>query len=283
VRDLPRLGIEVDWVDCDDLDAWEHALRRRTRVAYSECLSNPQLKLLDVPALADLARRAGATLVVDNTFASPYMVTPIALGADVVVHSATKFLNGHSDVIAGCVAGRAQVVDEVLRRIITFGTCLDPHAAYLVWRGLQTFGVRLARQSASALTIARALEDSPDVVRVHHPGLASYPWRATAKRVLDPERTGGMVTFVVRGGDERAALFMRRLQVALEATSLGGVETLVSAPFNSSHFSLSPTERAAAGIEPGMVRLSVGLEDADALVEDLRTALEATRPPEEGA
>ncbi|HEX2235758.1 MAG TPA: aminotransferase class I/II-fold pyridoxal phosphate-dependent enzyme [Actinomycetota bacterium] len=283
VRDLPRMGIEIDWVDSDDLDAWAAALRRPARVAYAECLSNPQLKLLDVPEVAALARRAGAAFVVDNTFASPYMVTPLSLGADIVVHSATKFLNGHSDVIAGCVAGRADVVEDVLRRVITFGTSLDPHAAYLVWRGLQTFEVRLARQSASATRIARALEDSADIVRVHYPGLASYPWRATAKRMLDPERTGGMVTFVVRGGDERAARFMRRLEVALEATSLGGVETLVSAPFNSSHFSLSPQERSAAGIDPGMVRLSVGLEDADALIADLRTALEETRTHEDDA
>jgi cystathionine beta-lyase/cystathionine gamma-synthase len=278
-RDLPRLSIEVVWVEADDVDAWEEALRAGpTRVAYAECISNPQLALLDVPRVAALARRAGALLVVDNTFASPFMINPIRHGADVVIHSVTKFLNGHSDVIAGCVASRAEIVDEVRRRIVTFGTCLDPHSAFLVWRGLQTFGVRLARQTATASRIARFLESSPDVSSVHYPGLESYRWRAVAEQLLDPDRTGGMVTFVVRGGDRRALSFMRRLEVALEATSLGGVETLVSAPFNSSHFSLSAEERAAAGIDPGMVRLSVGLEEPDALIDDLRAALKETRP-----
>jgi cystathionine beta-lyase/cystathionine gamma-synthase len=276
-RDLPRLGIEVDWVDSDDLESWDEALGARpARVAYAETLSNPQLKLLDVPGVSALAHRAGATFVVDNTFATPFMVTPLGHGADVVIHSATKFLNGHSDVIAGCAASSEEVVRGVQRRIITFGTCLDPHAAFLVWRGLQTFGVRLARQTATARRIAGWLEDSGEVLSVHYPGLPSYPWRKVAEGMLDPARTGAMVTFVVRGGDRRALRFMRRLGLALEATSLGGVETLVSAPFNSSHFSLTDEERVAAGIDAGMVRLSIGLEDPDALIRDLRTALEET-------
>jgi cystathionine beta-lyase/cystathionine gamma-synthase len=276
-RDLPPLGIDVEWVDVDSLAQWEDAAQRgRSQVFYAECLSNPQLKLLDIPAVAAIAHESGAVFVVDNTFSSPYMVNPLTLGADVAVHSATKFLNGHSDVIAGCVVANEDMVRDIQRRVITFGGCLDPHAAYLVWRGLQTFQVRLAQQSYNAHAIAQFLETRSDVKRVCYPGLRSYPWRALAQKILNPDRYGAMVTFIVDGGDERALAFMRRLRLAYEATSLGGVETLVSTPFNSSHFSLSDEERMACGIDPGMVRLSVGLDDPDALVADMREAFDET-------
>jgi cystathionine beta-lyase/cystathionine gamma-synthase len=277
-RDLPRLGIEVCWVDVDDTEAWKRAGRSTgAKVFYAECLSNPQLKLLDIPTVAAIAHESGATVVVDNTFASPHMVNPLLLGADIVLHSATKFLNGHSDVIAGCVIANEEIIREIQRRVITFGGCLDPHAAFLVWRGLQTFQVRLAQQTANAQTVAEFLEARGDVRRVCYPGLPSYPWRSLAQKVLNPGCTGAMVTFVVEGGDERALAFMRELRVATEATSLGGVETLVSTPFNSSHFSLSDDERAASGIDPGMVRLSVGLEESDELIGDIERALDETK------
>lgn len=275
-RDLPQLGIEVSWVDVDDPDGWKLAAESGAKVFYAECLSNPQLKLLDIPTVAAIAHENGAIFVVDNTFASPYMVNPLLLGADIVVHSATKFLNGHSDVIAGCVVAAEDVVRDIQRRMITFGGCLDPHAAFLVWRGLQTFHVRLAQQTANAQTVAEFLEARRDVARVSYPGLPSYPWRSLAQKILNPGCTGAMVTFVVKGGDERALAFMHALEIASEATSLGGVETLVSTPFNSSHFSLSEQERAASGIDPGMVRLSVGLEDSDELIGDIERALDET-------
>ena len=276
-RDLPGLGIEVVTVDSADLDAWAAAISAApTRVVYAETLSNPQLEITDLSALADLAHEAGAVLVVDNTFATPYAVNPLALGADLVVHSATKFLNGHSDVIAGAVVGAFELVREVQRRIITFGACLDPHAAYLVWRGLQTFGVRMAHSTATALAVATALEERADVLDVRYPGLASYNRRDVAERTMRNGRAGAMVTFTVDGGNVRALAVMRRLEVACEATSLGGVESLVSTPFNSSHFSLTPEELLAARIQDGMIRLSCGLEPADALVADLCTALDAT-------
>lgn len=277
VRDLPNLGVEVDFVDSTDVDGWKRALQERpVRVAYAESLSNPQLSLLDVPAVAEAAHDAGALFLVDNTFATPFMLRPLGLGADVVLHSVSKFLNGHSDVIAGCVASSPEIIREVQRRLITFGACLDPHAASLVSRGLKTFEVRLERETRTATAVARFLERRDDVVRVLHPAFGSYPGRAVAGRLLTPDRTGAMVTFVVAGGDERARDLLEHLAVASEATSLGGVETLVSMPTTSSHFSLTPKEREQAGIEPGMVRVSVGLEGADTLIEDFRNALDSS-------
>ena len=281
VRDLPTWGFDVVQVDALDLDAWRAAVAGGpTRIVYVETLANPQLDLADLPALAEIAHAAGALLVVDNTFATPYSVQPLALGADVVVHSATKFLNGHSAVIAGVVAGRFEQVREVQRRVITLGTCLDPHAAYLVWRGLQTFELRLSRSNATARELAIALTARDDVVSVRHPSLPGYERADVAHRVLrrdgDLLRAGAMVTFTVAGGDERALRVMRRLEIGCEATSLGGVETLVSTPFNSSHFSLTPAERRAARIDDGMIRVSCGVEPSDLLVGDFLQALDAT-------
>jgi cystathionine beta-lyase/cystathionine gamma-synthase len=277
VRDLPNLGIQVDFVDSADLEGWRRALGTGpVRLAYAESLSNPQLSLLDVPAVAEAAHRAGALFVVDNTFATPFMLRPLALGADVVVHSVSKFLNGHSDVVAGCVASNIEIIREVQRRLITFGACLDPHAAFLVWRGLKTFHIRLERETRTAAIVARFLEERDDVERVVYPALASYPSRAVAERLLTPDRTGAMVTFVVAGGDARARDLLRHLTIPAEATSLGGVETLVSMPITSSHFSLTPDELERAGIEPGMVRLSVGLEDPEALIADFGRALDSS-------
>jgi cystathionine beta-lyase/cystathionine gamma-synthase len=239
-------------------------------------MSNPVLRLCDVPAVADLAHAAGALLVVDNTFASPYCVRPLEHGADVVLDSATKFLNGHSDVTAGAVVTRADLAREVRRRVVTFGGCLDPHAAYLLHRGTRTFGVRLAAQCAAAERLAGEVADLDGVERVIHPSRADYPQAPLAARLMPPGRRGAMLTLVLDGGEERVGRFLRALRVGTEATSLGGVETLVSAPHNSSHFSLAPEERTAAGIEPGTVRFSIGLEPAEELVADVEQALKAS-------
>jgi len=283
VRDLPSLGVRVDFVATADLEQWEAALAAGpAAVAYAETLSNPQLRVLDIPRVAELAHRHGARLVVDNTFASAFTVQPLALGADVVVHSATKFLNGHSDVVAGAVVADASTVREVQRRVVTFGTCLDPHAAFLVARALHTYELRLARQAEAAARIARWLDASQEVTEVRYPGLASHPDAAVAERLWRPGRRGAMVAFVVRGDNDRAARFLRALNVAREATSLGGVETLISAPHNSSQFSYTPAELDLAGIKPGMVRLSVGIEPVDELVADLDQALKRTAAPSVG-
>jgi cystathionine beta-lyase/cystathionine gamma-synthase len=282
VRDLPGWGVNVVQVDATDLDAWSRAVGGGpTVVMYVETLSNPQLELADLPALAELAHAHGALLVVDNTFATPFSVQPLGLGADVVVHSATKFLNGHSDAIAGVVLGGFDLVREVQRRVVTLGSCLDPHAAYLVWRGLQTFDLRLARANATARVVADTLTGRHDVLAVRHPSHDDYSQAEVAKRVLRRDddgtlRAGAVVSFTVKGGDRRAVQVIRRLEIACEATSLGGVETLVSTPFNSSHFSLTPDERRAARIDDGMIRLSCGVEPAELLIADLIRALQAT-------
>src|SRR3954452_4761438 len=281
VRDLPSWGFDVVQVDAVDLDAWRGAVAAGpTRLLYVETLANPQLELADLPALAGIAHDAGALLVVDNTFATPYNVQPLGLGADLVVHSATKFLNGHSDAIAGVAAGAHDLVREIQRRFITLGTCLAPHAAYLVWRGMQTFELRVRQSNSTARALAAALAEREDVLGVRHPSLPDYPRAEVAGRVLRRDesglRAGAMVSFTVEGGDDRALQVMRRLRIACEATSLGGVETLVSTPFNSSHFSLTPAERKAARIDDGMIRVSCGVEPVGDLVDDFLTALDET-------
>lgn len=274
-RDLPRLGIHVVRVDALDLDAWAAAVdEHRPAVLYGETMSNPALRLMDVPALSRLSRAAGARLVVDNTFATPYCARPLQLGADVVVESATKFLAGHSDVIAGAVTtDDGELYEEVQRRLITFGGCLDPHAAFLAWRGMRTFGVRMAEACRTAEAVAAAMAGHAGVEHVRHPSRPDHPDAGAVVDAVMPGPKGAMVGVVVEGGDERVLAVLRGLCVAVEATSLGGVETLASVPFNSSHFNMTPEQRLEAGIPPGLLRLSVGLEGTDAIVTDLQQAL----------
>lgn len=277
-RDLPALGITVVRVDAFDTDAWERAAQEhRPAVLYGETLSNPQLRLMDIPAVARVAAGVGARLVVDNTFATPFCTRPLALGADVVVESATKFLAGHSDVVAGAVTtDDVELMEEIQRRLITFGGCMDPHAAFLAWRGMRTFGVRLAEACTAAEIIATKMAHEPGVEHVRHPSRMDHPDAGPVVDAVMPYAKGAMLSLVLEGGDERALAVLRRLRVGVEATSLGGVETLASVPFNSSHFNMTPEQRLDAGIPPGLLRLSVGLEGADELVEDLRQAIAQT-------
>ncbi|MGH3442524.1 MAG: trans-sulfuration enzyme family protein [Nitriliruptorales bacterium] len=278
-RDLPSLGVSVIRVDAFDTDGWRDAIAtHRPAVVYGETLSNPQLRLVDIPAVAEAAHEVGASFVVDNTFATPHCTRPLELGADVVVESATKFLAGHSDVIAGAIcANDTGLIEEIQRRIITFGGALDPHAAFLVWRGLRTFRIRLEEECRVAAALADEMADHPDVAGVVYPGRDDHPDAgAVVSAVMPGDHRGAMLTLVVEGGDERALRLVRNLGVAVEATSLGGVETLASLPFNSSHFNMTPEERLEAGILPGMVRLSIGLEGEAALLADLRGALDAS-------
>ncbi|RMH01996.1 MAG: aminotransferase class I/II-fold pyridoxal phosphate-dependent enzyme [Planctomycetota bacterium] len=268
---LPRWGRSAGFADLRDPAAAAAAIRPETAVLYVETISNPTLRVADLPALAAFARRHGLLLVVDNTFATPLGVRPLEHGADLVLHSASKYLNGHSDLIAGAVAGRRELIDRIWLQLKALGGCLDPHACFLLERGLKTLAVRLRAHAASAQAVAEALAEHPAVTRVLYPGLRSHPDHVLARKLL--ACFGGMVSFVVDGGDEAALRLCRRLRLAKEATSLGGVETLVSLPFNTSHVALSAEERAAAGIPPGMVRLSVGIEDPPDLIADLVAAL----------
>jgi cystathionine beta-lyase/cystathionine gamma-synthase len=270
-------GCRLEYVAVDDLDGWARALAGGANVAYAESLSNPMLRVANLPAIAKLARAAGARLVVDSTFATPVNLRPIEHGVDLVIHSATKYLNGHSDLIAGAVAGPSSLLDEVRRRAERIGGCLDPHAAFLMARGLRTLALRMERHNANGLAIAERLERHPEVAGVHYPLLGSHADHALAEQLLGGG--SGIVTFRVLGGDERALRLLDELRLIRQATSLGGLESLASAPFNTSHVALSASERERIGILPGTIRLSVGIEDVADLIADLEGALESSARP----
>jgi len=272
IRDtLPALGMEVDFFDTEDADGLKRAFRPNTKVVYFETLTNPLLKVADTEALARMAHEAGALAIVDNTFPSPINLRPIEWGVDVVVHSGSKYLNGHGDLICGAAAGSRKQTDLIWKNLLAYGGCLDPIAAYHLERGLKTLAIRVERHNANALQLAQWLEKQPRVEQVFHPLLESNPRRALAQKYL---RGGsGMVTFRIRGGDGAALEFLKHLRLFKVAGSLGGVESLVSMPVKTSHVQFSDAERAALGILPGTIRLSVGIEDIEDLKEDLALAL----------
>jgi cystathionine beta-lyase/cystathionine gamma-synthase len=270
-RDLPRLGIEVSFVPGDDPAAWARALKDRTRVFYLESMTNPLLRVADLPAAAAFARERGLVSVIDNTFATPLAFRPLAHGFTLAVHSATKYLNGHSDLIAGAVMGSAERVREVKRTVDHLGGSLDPHACFLLQRGLKTLGVRFRQQCATALQVARFLEQHPAVARVHHLGLESHPQHARGRELF--KLAGAMLSFEPRGGAQAAERMFTRLTLPLHAPSLGGPETLVTRPAASSHVGLSAEDRARIGISDGLVRVSIGLEAPEDLIEDFGRAL----------
>ncbi len=270
---LPRWGRSCSFVDLRDEAAVAAAIRPETKLLYAETLSNPTLRVADLPALGAFAKQRGLRFVVDGTFATPLGASPLEHGADLVVHSASKYLNGHSDLIAGAVAGPKSTVDLVWPHLKLLGGCLDPHGCFLLERGIKTLAVRMRAHAEAAQAVAEALEAHPQVTEVLYPGLPSHPDHALAQQLL--RNPGGMVSFTVEGGDEAALRLCRAVRVAKEATSLGGVETLISLPFNTSHVAMSAEDRLAAGIGPGMVRLSVGIEDPADLIADLGGALSA--------
>ncbi|MGC9554343.1 MAG: trans-sulfuration enzyme family protein [Thermoplasmatota archaeon] len=272
-KELKRLDIRVRYADCTSPRDIASAITPQTRLLFFESLTNPLLRVLDVPAVAEAARQHGVPLAVDATFVSPVNQNPLSLGADLVVHSASKYLGGHSDLIAGVAAGTRDACREMWQRMTRHGGCMDPFQAWLLLRSLKTLHLRIQRHNQNALAVARFLEQHHRVAEVWYPGLESHPQHHLARHML--QGYGGMVTFRIDGTDRDGLAFMRRLRVATEATSLGGVETLVSMPFNTSHSYLSPEEREAIGIGPGTVRLSVGVEDVEDLLADLRQALDS--------
>jgi cystathionine beta-lyase/cystathionine gamma-synthase len=270
-QELPRLGIETTFVD--PTGDWGPAIRPTTRVLFMEVPVNPTLRVPDPRPVAALARQRGLPLVLDATLATPVNFRPIELGVDVVVHSATKYLGGHSDLVAGVLAGRAGMVEAARARLRSFGPSLDPHALWLLDRGLKTLAIRVERQNATALALARWLAGRPAVAAVHHPGLDSHPDHALAAELL--RGSGGMLSFVVRGGDAAARAVMERFRIIAVAPSLGGVESLASMPCYTSHVALSARARRRAGIADGFIRLSVGVEDEPDLRADLAAGLAA--------
>jgi cystathionine beta-lyase/cystathionine gamma-synthase len=273
VEEFRRFGIEVSFANPDHRREWRSKLRKTTRAIFVETPTNPLMRVLDTEWLGGLATAEGIALLVDSTFATPMNFRPLEHGADIVIHSATKYLNGHSDVIAGAVAGEAAVVEEVRERMKLWGQALDPHAAWLIERGLKTLGARMERHNRTGLAVATWLEAHPKVRRVHYPGLPAHPDHALAARVLDGG--GGMIGLELAGGARAAERCLKALQLITHAPSLGGVESLVSEPRFTSHAALTAEERAAAGIPDGFLRLSLGLEDPDDLMDDLARGLAA--------
>jgi cystathionine beta-lyase/cystathionine gamma-synthase len=269
-QEFGRLGIEVSFVRPLESRNWKRALRKTTRAIFLETPTNPLLRVIDLEPIAALAKTEGLALIVDSTFATPVNFRPLEHGADLVIHSATKYLNGHTDVIAGAVAGAESVIEEVRRLMQVWGQALDPLAAWLVERGLKTLVLRMERHNATAAAVAEWCSRQPAFTAVHYPGLPSHPDHATARRLL--QGGGGMLGVELK--DSAAAeRFLRALTIAAHAPSLGGVETLVSQPRFTSHAALTAEERAEAGISDGFLRFSLGLEDADDLIADFAHAL----------
>jgi cystathionine beta-lyase/cystathionine gamma-synthase len=269
-EEFGRLGIEVSFVNPLESRDWKRAMRKTTRAVFVETPTNPLLRVVDLEPIATLCQTEGLALIVDATFATPINFRPLEHGADVVIHSATKYLNGHTDVIAGAVAGAESVIEEVRRLMQVWGQALDPMAAWLIERGMKTLAIRVERQNATGAAVAEWCSKQPAFAKVHYPGLPSHPDHATAQRVM--KGYGGMLGVELKdaGAAER---FLRALTVAIHAPSLGGVETLVSEPRLTSHAGLTPAERAQAGIPDGFLRFSLGLEDADDLIADFAQAL----------
>ncbi|HJV43144.1 methionine gamma-lyase [Caulobacter sp.] len=274
---LTRFGVSVRQVDMTDPDALATAISDRTRIVYFETPANPNMRLVDIAAISRIAHAAGAKVVVDNTYATPVLTRPIGLGADIVVHSATKYLGGHGDLVGGVAAGGIEDMARV--RLVGVkdmtGAVMSPFTAFLVLRGLKTLSLRMARHGESAEAVARWLEAHPAVDRVFYPGLASFPQRGLAERQM--AGGGGMMAFELKGGHAAGVAMMNRLALIRRAVSLGDAETLIQHPASMTHSTYAPEERAAAGITEGLVRLSVGLEDVADILADLEAALAPER------
>lgn len=271
LRDVfPRFGIVVRHVE-SDLAGIERLVGPRTKALYIETPTNPTLRLVDLKKASAFAQEWGLVSIIDNTFASPILQKPLSMGFNIVVHSASKYLAGHSDVIAGAAAGSAVLIDKVRHYIIQIGGSMDPEAAFLLIRGMKTLEIRIQRQCQNAMAVAKFLEKHPKVARVYYPGLPSHPDHKLAKRQM--RGFGGMLAFDHKGGLAGARRFGDRIRVFLLAASLGGVESLAVLPIYTSHYNMSSAELKAAGVSPGTVRVSVGLEDREDLIEDLRQAL----------
>lgn len=274
---LRKFGITITHVDLTDPANLSAAMSDRTRVVFFETPANPNMRLVDIEAVATIAHAGNAIVVVDNTYATPYLTRPIALGADLVVHSATKYLGGHGDLVAGVVVGRAEVISEI--RLVGMkdmtGSVMAPFNAMLLLRGLKTLALRMERHCASARIVAKWLEGHPQVAAVHYPGLESFGQHALAKRQM--ALSGAMIAFELKGGLEDGRRMMNGLRLIARAVSLGDAETLIQHPASMTHSTYTPEERAEHGISDGLIRLSVGLEDVSDILDDLDGALSPAR------
>lgn len=267
-----RYGVEADFVDTSDLEAIKAAIKPNTKLLYIETPANPTIVISDIRACAELAARHGIVFAVDNTFCSPYLQKPLDLGADIVLHSVTKFINGHADIVGGIVVSKtAEMHKKLYSMMATLGANMDPHQAYLVFRGLKTLGIRIDRAQENAIRVAEYLEGHPKVTWIRFPGLKSHPQHELAKAQMSG--FGSMISFGVKGGLEGGKRLMDNVSLATLAVSLGGVETLIQHPASMTHSKISAEGKKKAGISDDLVRYSVGIEDIDDLIADLEHAL----------
>lgn len=269
--DLGDFGITFDFIDVNKPATWEGKLRLNTKAIYVEAISNPLLQVGDHKAVVRFAKERGLISIIDNTFATPVNFRPIEIGFDISLHSATKYLNGHSDLVAGVVTSRRKLIERIRHRLNHFGGCPDPHACFLLDRGLKTLVLRVRQQNENALALAQFLMTQPQVARVNYPGLESHPQHKIARVLF--EQFGGMLSFELVGGAAAAEIFVNSVKLPIHAASLGGVESLVTRPATTSHSGISPEERSSLGITDGLIRYSVGIETVEELIEDLSDVL----------
>ncbi len=272
-KDLSALGITYDFINGNDPASWKHKLKPTTRALYVEAMSNPMLQVTDLKAAVTFANAHGLVSMIDNTFASPVNFRPAEWGYDLSLHSCTKYLNGHSDIVAGAVIGRAGLVENVRRKLNHLGGSLDPHACFLLHRGMKTLAVRMQHQNESALRIARFLSTHRAVAQVNYPGLESHPQHHLAKELFNGY--SGMMSFELKEGLAAAKRFFDAVKIPLKAPSLGGIETLVTRPATTSHVGMSAEERKRLGITDSLIRLSIGIEATEDLLADFEQALQA--------
>jgi cystathionine beta-lyase/cystathionine gamma-synthase len=271
-EEFVAMGIEVSFADPDERRVWRNTIRQNTRVIFVESPVNPTGRVIDIPQLAILAQQKGVAVVVDSTLASPINSRPISLGADVVIHSATKYLNGHHDILCGVVAGTSSYIEEVRKKMMVWGQAPDPFACWLLERGLKTLELRVHRSNENAMRVAQWCDERPEISNVHYAGLPGHQDHALAKKLLDG--FGGLMSIELAGGAPAADKFIRKLRMITHASSLGGVDTLVIEPRFSSHAHMTSEERAAIGIPDGFIRLSIGIENVEDIIADLAQALQ---------
>ena len=271
--DFPGFGIACSFIDGDAPQSWAAALRPNTKAIYVEAMTNPLLEVADLKAVVNFAREHKLVSIIDATFASPINYRPIEAGFDLALHSATKYLNGHSDIVGGVVVGSGASIERITHKMNHLGGSMDPHAAFLLYRGLKTLALRVRQQNHSALAIAQFLAGHPAVAQVNYPGLVSHPRHQRARELFTG--FGGVLSFELKGSTERAERFMHGAQIPIVAPSLGGVETLLTRPAVTSHAGLSSEDRRGLGISDQLIRMSVGIEATDELIEDFSQALES--------
>jgi cystathionine beta-lyase/cystathionine gamma-synthase len=274
-KDLPAYGISSDFICGRDADAWKKLLRPNTKAVYVESITNPLMQVADLKAIVEFSREHRLHSIIDNTFPSPINFRPLEHGFDLSIHSCSKYLNGHSDIVAGAVIGPEELISKITHKLNHLGGTLDPHACFLLHRGIKTLAVRVRQQNASAMEIARFLESRPEVETVHYPGLASHPHHNRARELFDG--FGGMLSFELQGGVELAERFIRNTTIPICAPSLGGVESLITRPVTTSHACLSPEECKQVGISESLIRLSVGLEATTDILSDFDQALRTNK------